>query len=166
MESEIIKTTVTPLKDLLPEIYGDTLKPGMKAVGHAIGDALEMCLLPITTLGYIPKLAKLALNKHLHTFAEKLLTSVTMQRKQFFCVLFTTLLLGLPLPLSAQYRSIVTVETVTVESPVGNAPRLPSQVGVKYADGKGEYRQVRWLNASNATEMAEANPAINPVGTE
>ncbi len=72
MESEIIKTTVTPLKDLLPEIYGDTLKPGMKAVGHAIGDALEMCLLPITTLGYIPKLAKLALNKHLHTFAEKL----------------------------------------------------------------------------------------------
>lgn len=50
-----------------------------------------------------------------------------MQRKQFFCVLFTTLLLGLPLPLSAQYRSIVTVETVTVESPVGNAPRLPYQ---------------------------------------
>ena len=87
-----------------------------------------------------------------------------MQRKQFFCVLFTTLLLGLPL--SAQYRSIVTVETVTVESPVGNAPRLPYQVWVKYADGKGEYRQVRWLNASNATEMAEANPAINPVGTE
>ena len=89
-----------------------------------------------------------------------------MHRKQFFCVLFTTLLLGLPLPLSAQYRSIVTVETVTVESPVGNAPRLPYQVWVKYADGKGEYRQVRWLNASNATEMAEANPAINPVGTE
>ena len=89
-----------------------------------------------------------------------------MQRKQFFCVLITTLLLGLPLPLSAQYRSIVTVETVTVESPVGNAPRLPYQVWVKYADGKGEYRQVRWLNASNATEMAEANPAINPVGTE
>ena len=89
-----------------------------------------------------------------------------MQRKQFLCVLFTTLLLGLPLPLSAQYRSIVTVETVTVESPVGNAPRLPYQVWVKYADGKGEYRQVRWLNASNATEMAEANPAINPVGTE
>ncbi len=89
-----------------------------------------------------------------------------MQRKQFFCVLFTTLLLGLPLPLSAQYRSIVTVETVTVESPVGNAPRLPYQVWVKYADGKGEYRQVKWLNASNATEMAEANPAINPVGTE
>ena len=87
-----------------------------------------------------------------------------MQRKQYLCVLFTTLLLGLPL--SAQYRSIVTVETVTVESPVGNAPRLPYQVWVKYADGKGEYRQVRWLNASNATEMAEANPAINPVGTE
>ena len=68
MEPEIVKTTVTPLKDLLPEVYGDALKPGMKAVGHAIGDALEMCLLPITAIGYIPKVAKACLEKHLHSF--------------------------------------------------------------------------------------------------
>lgn len=72
MEPEIVKTTITPLKDLLPEIYGDALKPGMKAVVHAIGDALEMCLLPITAMGYVPKLAKKCLDKHLKTFEQKL----------------------------------------------------------------------------------------------
>ena len=63
------------------------------------------------------------------------------------------------------YRSIVSVEEQKVEVPVGNAPRLPYQLWVTYADGKGEYRQVRWMNSSEATEQAEANPAINPVGT-
>ena len=63
------------------------------------------------------------------------------------------------------YRSIKSVETVSVEVPVGNAPRLPYQVWVDYSDGKGEYRQVKWLNSSEATEAAEANPTINPVGT-
>lgn len=72
MEPEVMKTTITPLKDLLPEIYGDALKPGMKAVGHAIGDALEMCLLPITAMGHLPKLAKVFFDKHLKTFEEKL----------------------------------------------------------------------------------------------
>ena len=62
------------------------------------------------------------------------------------------------------YRSIKSVETVSVEVPVGNAPRLPYQLWVNYSDGKGEYRQVKWLNSSEATEAAEANPAINPVG--
>lgn len=72
MEPEIVKTTIPPLKDLLPEVYGDALKPGMKAVGHAVGDALELCLLPIIALGYIPKVAKACLEKHLHSFEEKL----------------------------------------------------------------------------------------------
>ena len=63
------------------------------------------------------------------------------------------------------YRSIVSVEEQKVEVPVGNAPRLPYQLWVTYADGKGEYRQVRWMNSSEATEQAEVNPAINPVGT-
>ena len=63
------------------------------------------------------------------------------------------------------YRSIVKVKELHVEAPVGNAPRLPYQLWVEYADGKGEYRQVKWLNSSEATEQAEANPAINPVGT-
>ena len=62
------------------------------------------------------------------------------------------------------YRSIKSVETVSVVVPVGNAPRLPYQLWVNYSDGKGEYRQVKWLNSSEATETAEANPSINPVG--
>ena len=62
-------------------------------------------------------------------------------------------------------RSIKSVETVSVEVPVGNAPRLPYRLWVKYSDGKGEYRQVKWLNSSEATEKAEANPEINPIGT-
>ena len=62
------------------------------------------------------------------------------------------------------FRSIKSVETVSVEVPVGNAPRLPYQLWVNYSDGKGEYRQVKWFNASEATEAAEANPSINPVG--
>lgn len=83
MEPEIVKTTVTPLKDLLPEVYGDALKPGMKAVGHAIGDALEMCLLPITAIGYIPKVAKACLEKHLHSFEEKL-NKIPEEKKRIF----------------------------------------------------------------------------------
>ena len=63
------------------------------------------------------------------------------------------------------YRAIQDVESVSVQVPVGNVPRLPYQLWVKYSDGKGEYRQVKWLNSSEATEAAEANPAINPVGT-
>ena len=62
-------------------------------------------------------------------------------------------------------RGVVSVENVSVEVPVGNAPRLPYQLWVEYADGKGEYRQVKWLNSGEATERAEANPDINPVGT-
>ena len=65
----------------------------------------------------------------------------------------------------SNYRSIKSVEAVSVMVPVGNAPRLPYQLWVNYSDGKGEYRQVKWLNASEATEKAEANPTINPVGT-
>ena len=63
------------------------------------------------------------------------------------------------------YRIIKQVEAVSVEVPVGNAPRLPYQLWTTYSDGKGEYRQVKWLNTSEATENAEANPAINPIGT-
>ena len=66
---------------------------------------------------------------------------------------------------SAAYRTISSVETVVIETPVSHAPRLPYQLWVRYADGGGEYRQVKWLNASEANEQAEANPDINPVGT-
>ena len=74
-------------------------------------------------------------------------------------------LLALTDALAVNYRSIISVEEQKVEVPVGNAPRLPYQLWVTYADGKGEYRQVKWMNSSEATEQAEANPSINPAGT-
>jgi len=60
---------------------------------------------------------------------------------------------------------IVSTEPVRLETPVGHAPQLPYQLWVTYADGRGEYRQVKWMNASEATEQAEANATINPIGT-
>ena len=66
---------------------------------------------------------------------------------------------------AASSRYITKVATVSVTTPVGNVPQLPYQLWVIYSDDSGEYRQVRWMNASEATEQAEANPAINPVGT-
>ena len=53
---------------------------------------------------------------------------------------------------ASDYRTIKQVEAVSVEVPVGNAPRLPYRLWVNYSDGKGEYRPVKWLNASEATE--------------
>ena len=61
-------------------------------------------------------------------------------------------------------RGVVNVENVSVEVPVGNVPRLPYRLWVEYSDGKGEYRQVRWLNSGETTERSEATPDINPVG--
>ena len=78
--------------------------------------------------------------------------------------LIGVLTMGLLTGAAKDYRSIASVEHVSVETPVGNAPRLPYQLWVKYTDNRGEYRQVRWLNSSEATETAEATPAINPVG--
>ena len=66
---------------------------------------------------------------------------------------------------AAADRTIASVEQVVAETPVGHAPRLPYQLWVKYSDGSGEYRQVRWLNAWESIEQAEADAAINPVGT-
>ena len=64
-------------------------------------------------------------------------------------------------PVGAQ---IVSTEPVNLETSVGHAPRLPYQLWVTYADGRGEYRQVKWTNASEATEQAEANADITPAG--
>ena len=93
-----------------------------------------------------------------------------MKNSNVICVLMTGLMLVMTAPSTARaakvYRTIANVESVSVEAPVGNAPRLPYQVWVTYTDGSGEYRQVRWQNASQVTEQAEANPTINPVGTE
>ena len=62
-------------------------------------------------------------------------------------------------------RSIVRVEPVSVEVPVGHAPRLPYRLWVEYSDGRSEYRQVKWQNSSLVREQAEADATINPVGT-
>ena len=86
--------------------------------------------------------------------------------RRVFLILISQLITGLLASTTAQdYRSIKKVETVRVEVPEGNVPRLPYQLWVDYSDGKGEYRQVKWLNSSQATEAAEANPDLNPVGT-
>ena len=66
---------------------------------------------------------------------------------------------------AGNYRAIKNVETVHAESTVGHVPTLPYRLWVQYADGRGEYRQVKWLNSGEATEKAEADPAINPAGT-
>ena len=84
-------------------------------------------------------------------------------KKGILISLLTTVLLA-GTAAAKDYRSIKSVQAVSVEVPVGNAPRLPYRLWVEYSDGKGEYRQVKWLNASEATEKAEANPAINPIG--
>ena len=67
---------------------------------------------------------------------------------------------------AASTRYITKVEAVSVTTPVGNVPRLPYQLWVTYSDGGGEYRQVKWMNTSEAIEKAEADPTMNPVGTE
>jgi len=63
-------------------------------------------------------------------------------------------------------RTIVKVEPVNVNCPVGTAPRLPYQVWVTYSDGSSEFRQTRWSNSALAIEQEQANPAIHPAGNE
>lgn len=88
-----------------------------------------------------------------------------MDLKQF------TLLIGVAsLPSMATaatvYRTISKVSVVTVDCPVGTAPRLHNLVWVTYSDGYSEYRQVRWANASLADEQAEADAQKHPAGSQ
>ena len=80
-------------------------------------------------------------------------------RRLFSFLILTSLCYG------QMMAQIMKTETVCVETSVGNAPRLPYQLWVTDANGKGAYRQVKWMNASEATEQAEANASINPVGS-
>ena len=63
------------------------------------------------------------------------------------------------------YRTIVRVDSVTVNAPAGTAPRLPYQLMVEYSDGSRELRQIRWRNSSEAAEREQADISINPVGS-
>lgn len=62
-------------------------------------------------------------------------------------------------------RTIDEVAPIAVECPVGTAPRLPSRVWVRYDDGKGEFRQVRWSNSPLADELAQADSAAHAPGS-
>ena len=62
--------------------------------------------------------------------------------------------------------TIVRVESINIQSPIGTVPRLPYLVWVEYADGKAEYRQTKWTNAAPGIEQAQADPALHPVGHE
>ena len=88
-----------------------------------------------------------------------------MDLKQF------TLLIGvasLPSMTTAAtvYRTISKVEAISVDCPVGTAPRLPNLVWVTYSDGYSEYRQVRWANSPLADEQAEADAQKHPAGSQ
>ncbi len=67
---------------------------------------------------------------------------------------------------AAAERKIAKVENVSVDTPVGTAPRLPYRLWVAYTDGTAEWRQVRWANSGLATEQAEADASRNGVGAE
>lgn len=72
-----------------------------------------------------------------------------------------------PAPMTAtkaKQRTIVKVESIHVEAPVGTAPRLPWQVWVTYSDGTHEWRQTKWANSLLSTEQQQANPDLYPAG--
>ena len=80
-----------------------------------------------------------------------------------------TFWLSLPMMMMAatktKQRTIVKVESIRVETPVGTAPRLPWQVWVTYSDGTHEWRQTKWSNSMLSTEQQEANPELHPAGS-
>lgn len=67
--------------------------------------------------------------------------------------------------ISSEERTIVSVEQIKVQCPVGTVPRLPYQVWVTYSDGYAAYRQVRWMNAALVTEQQQADATLCPVGS-
>ena len=61
-------------------------------------------------------------------------------------------------------RTITQVQQVQVDAQVGTVPTLPYQLWVTYSDGTQEWRQVKWMNYSRATEEMQSNPELYPVG--
>ena len=62
-------------------------------------------------------------------------------------------------------RSIVRTEQAIITCPAGTTPRLPYQLLVTYSDSTQAYRQVRWSNATLATEHEQADASRYPAGT-
>lgn len=88
-----------------------------------------------------------------------------MDLKQFTLLIGVACLPGMTTAATV-YRTISKVSVVTVDCPVGTAPRLPNLVWVTYSDGYSEYRQVRWANAPLADEQAEADAQKHPAGSQ
>lgn len=88
-----------------------------------------------------------------------------MDLKQFTLLIGVTCLPGMTTAATV-YRTISKVEAISVDCPVGTAPRLPNLVWVTYSDGYSEYRQVRWANAPLADEQAEADAQKHPAGSQ
>lgn len=88
-----------------------------------------------------------------------------MDLKQFTLLIGVACLPGMTTAATV-YRTISKVSAVTVDCPVGTAPRLPNLVWVTYSDGYSEYRQVRWANAPLADEQAEADAHKHPAGSQ
>lgn len=59
-------------------------------------------------------------------------------------------------------RTISKVENISVRCTAGTVPRLPYRVWVTYTDGRSEYRQVKWNNASAADERDAADVTKHP----
>lgn len=88
-----------------------------------------------------------------------------MDLKQFTLLIGVACLPGMT-TVATVYRTISKVEAISVDCPVGTAPRLPNLVWVTYSDGYSEYRQVRWANAPLADEQAEADAQKHPAGSQ
>ena len=88
-----------------------------------------------------------------------------MDLKQFTLLIGVACLPGMTTAATV-YRTISKVEAISVDCPVGTAPRLPNLVWVTYSDGYSEYRQVRWANAPLAEEQAEADAHKHPAGSQ
>jgi len=88
-----------------------------------------------------------------------------MDLKQFTLLIGVACLPGMTTAATV-YRTISKVEAISVDCPVGTAPRLPNLVWVTYSDGYSEYRQVRWANAPLADEQVEADAQKHPAGSQ
>lgn len=88
-----------------------------------------------------------------------------MDLKQFTLLIGVACLPGMTTAATV-YRTISKVEAISVDCPVGTAPRLPNLVWATYSDGYSEYRQVRWANAPLADEQAEADAQKHPAGSQ
>lgn len=88
-----------------------------------------------------------------------------MNSKQFTLLIGVACLPGMTIAATV-YRTISKVEAISVDCPVGTAPRLPNLVWVTYSDGYSEYRQVRWANSPLADEQAEADAQKHPAGSQ